>query len=275
VGAVPDHSGKDRAKIRGSTPFRITPCDGETTMTTMTIPVSESALPVPNVRRITTRQPWQWLSAGWNDLWRAPAASLAYGLLFVLMGYLLVSTVEGQFHSVLALTTGFLLVGPFLAMGLYDISRRLEAGEPVSLGQALTAWRGNVLPIALFGLVLGLLMIVWARLAAVLFAVLMGGRALSLEASAAQIFFTDSGLTFLLVFVGVGAVIAAAVFAISVVSIPMMLDRKTDFMIVLFTGLGLLTFYLGLALALPLIGHATWHAYRSLVEDSDLEPQPM
>jgi len=96
----------------------------------------------------------------------------------------------------------------------------------------------------------------------------------------------------------VGAIIAGAVFAISVVSIPMTLDRKTDFMtailtsvaavranpapmalwaalIVLFTGLGLLTFYLGLVLALPLIGHATWHAYRSLVEDSDLEPQPM
>ena len=265
---------------------------------TTTIPVSESALSIPNVRRITTRQPWQWLGAGWRDLWRAPAASLAYGLLFVLMGYLLVYTVEGQFQSVLALTTGFLLVGPFLAMGLYDISRRLEAGEPVSLGRALTAWRGNVLPIALFGVVVGLLMIVWSRVAVVLFAVLMGGRTLRLDASAAQFLFSGSGLTFVLVFTVVGVVIAAAVFAISVVSIPMMLDRKADFMtailtsiaavranpapmalwaalIMLFTGLGLLTFYLGLVLALPLIGHATWHAYRSLVEDSDLEPQPM
>jgi len=183
-------------------------------------------------------------------------------------------------------------------MGLYDISRRLEAGEPVSLGRALTAWRGNVLPIALFGVVVGLLMIVWSRLAIVLFAVLMGGRALSLDASAAQLFFSGSGLTFLLVFTVVGAIIAGAVFTISVVSIPMMLDRKTDFMtailtslaavranpapmalwaalIVLFTGLGLVTFYLGLAITLPLVGHATWHAYRSLVEDGELEPQPM
>ena len=101
-----------------------------------------------------------------------------------------------------------------------------------------------------------------------------------------------------LIFVLVGAIIAAAVFAISVVSIPMMLDRKTDFvtavltsltavranpgpmvlwaaLIVIFTGIGLLTFYLGLALALPLIGHATWHAYRDLVEDGDLEQQPL
>ncbi len=263
-------------------------------MTTMTIPISDSALSIPNVRRITTNQPWEWLAAGWKDLWRAPAASLGYGLLFVLMGYLLASTVEGQFHSVLALTTGFLLVGPFLALGLYDISRRLEAGEPVSLVQAVTAWRSNALSIALFGVVLGLVMIVWARLAAVLFAVLVGRGELTLEASAAQIFFSGSGLTFLLVFTAVGAILAGVVFAISVVSIPMMLDRKADFvtailtslaavranpapmalwaaLIVIFTGLGLLTFYLGLALALPLIGHATWHAYRSLVEDSNVE----
>ena len=272
--------------------------DGVSTMMTTTIPMSESVLPVPNVRRITTHQPWEWLAAGWKDLWRTPATSLPYGLLFVLMGYLLVYTVEGQFQSVLALTAGFLLVGPFLALGLYDISRRLEAGEPVSLGRVLTAWRSNLLSITLFGLVLGLLTVVWARLAAVLFAVLVGGQELSLEASAAPLFFTGSGLIFLLVFTGVGAIIAVAVFAISVVSLPLMLDRGTDFvtailtslavvranpapmalwaaLITLFTVLGLLVFYLGLAIALPLIGHATWHAYRDLVEDSDLEQQPM
>jgi uncharacterized membrane protein len=267
-------------------------------MTTTTIPVSESALPIPNVRRIALNQPWQWLGAGWNDLRRAPVASLTYGLLFVLMGYLLVATVEGQFTAVLALTTGFLLVGPFLAMGLYDISRRLEAGAPVSLGRALTAWRANILPIALFVVVVGLVMMVWARFAAVLFAVLVGGREFSVDVAAAQLFFSGSGLTFLLVFAGVGALVAAAVFALSAVSIPMLLDRRTDVLtailtsiaavranpapmalwaalIVTFTGLGLLTFYLGLVIALPLIGHATWHAYRSLVEDNDLEPQPL
>ena len=135
-------------------------------------------------------------------------------------------------------------------------------------------------------------------MSALLFAVIIGGRELTLDGSAAQLFFSGSGLTFLLVFLVVGAVIAAAVFTISVVSIPMMLDRKTDFitavltsitavranpwpmllwaaLIVIFTGIGLITFYLGLAIALPLIGHATWHAYRDLVEDDDLEQQPL
>ena len=263
-----------------------------------TIPVIESSLITPKVRLISMDQPWEWLGAGWKDLWRVPSASIVYGLLFVIMGYLMVYLVEGQFQYALAMTTGFLLAGPFLAMGLYDISRRLEAGESATLGHALTAWRHNALPIFLFGVVIGLLMIIWARLSAALFGVIVGGRDLSLDSSAAQIFFSGSGLTFLLVFTVVGAVIAAAVFAISVVSIPMMLDRKTDFitailtsltavranpapmalwamLIVIFTGIGLVTFYLGLAIALPLIGHATWHAYRSLVEDSDLEQQPL
>lgn len=262
------------------------------------IPVIESSLTTPRVRVISIDHPWEWLGAGWKDLWRTPVASIAYGLIFVIMGYFLVYLVEARFQYVLALTTGFLLAGPFLAMGLYDLSRRLEAGEPATLGHALTAWKHNLMPILLFGILIGLLMIVWARLSAVLFGVIIGGRALTLDTSASQLFFSGSGLTFLLVFVAVGAVIAAAVFTISVVSIPMMLDRKTDFMtavltsitavrvnpvpmllwailIVIFTGIGLITFYLGLAIALPLIGHATWHAYRDLVEGGGLDQQPL
>lgn len=263
-----------------------------------TVPVIESALLTPRVRRISSDRPWEWLGAGWKDLWRVPSASIPYGLLFTVMGYLLVYLVDARFQYALAMTTGFLLVGPFLSMGLYDISRRLEAGEPATLGHALIAWQHNVLPICLLGILLGLLMIVWARLAAMLFAVMVGGRNLTLESSVAELFFSGSGLTFLAVFMVVGGLIAAAVFTLSVVSIPMLLDRKTDFvtailtsitavrvnpvpmalwaaLIAIFTGIGLITFYLGLAIALPLIGHASWHAYRELVDDSELEQQPL
>ena len=263
------------------------------------IPVIESSLTTPKVRVVSMDQPWEWLGAGWKDLWRAPAASISYGLLFVIMGYLVIYTAEARFQYVLALTTGFLLVGPFLSMGLYDISRRLEAGEPATFEHALTAWRRNAPSILLFGLLVGLFMIVWVRLSAVLFGVAVGGGGdLTLEATAASLFFSGSGLAFLAIFALVGAVIAAIVFSISVVSIPMLLDRKIDFitavltslsavranptpmalwaaLIAIFTGIGLVTFYLGLIITLPLIGHATWHAYRDLVEDGDIEQQPL
>ena len=265
---------------------------------TDTIRVVESSLITPKVRIIATDRPWEWLGAGSKDLWQAPAASIPYGLIFMIMGYILVYLVEAQFHYALALTTGFLLAGPFLAMGLYDISRRLQMGEPATLGHALTAWRHNTMPILLFGIAIGLLMIVWARLSAVLFGLIITGQNMTLSSAVSQIFFSGSGLTFLLVFIGVGAVIAAVVFAISVVAIPMMLDRKVDFitavltsltavranpgpmalwaaLIVVFTGIGLISFYIGLVIALPLIGHATWHAYQELVDDSSIEQQPV
>ena len=264
---------------------------------TDTIRVVESSLITPKVRIIATDRPWEWLGAGWKDLWQAPAASIPYGLIFMIMGYILVYLVEAQFHYALALTTGFLLAGPFLAMGLYDISRRLQMGEPATLVHALTAWRHNTMPILLFGIAIGLLMIIWARLSAVLFGLIVTGQNMTLSSAVSQIFFSGSGLTFLLVFIGVGAVIAAVVFAISVVAIPMMLDRKVDFitavltsltavranpgpmalwaaLIVVFTGIGLISFYIGLVIALPLIGHATWHAYQELVDDSAIEQQP-
>jgi uncharacterized membrane protein len=264
----------------------------------VSIPVVESSLTTPRVRIVAMDRPWEWLGAGWKDLARAPGTSISYGLLFVVMGYLLVYLIEFRFQYALALTTGFLLAGPFLSMGLYDISRRLEAGQPATLFHALLAWQRNLLPILMFGGLIGLLMIVWARLSAVLFGVIIGGRTLTLDGTVTQLFFSGSGLTFVIVFLLVGAVIAGAVFAISVVSIPMMLDRKTDFitavltsvtavrvnpgpmllwaaLIAIFTGIGLITFYVGLAVALPLIGHASWHAYRDVADCDMLEQNPI
>ncbi len=84
------------------------------------VPVIESSLTTPRVRIVSTDQPWEWLGAGWKDLCRTPLASISYGLIFVVLGYWMVYMVEARFQYVLALTTGFLLVGPFLAMGLYD-----------------------------------------------------------------------------------------------------------------------------------------------------------
>ena len=99
------------------------------------IPVREGSLTSPRVRRITSEAPWHWLEAGWRDMLKTPLASLFYGLVFVIMGYYLTNMVAEHFHLALALTAGFLLVGPFLAMGLYDLSHCLEQGKPATLGR--------------------------------------------------------------------------------------------------------------------------------------------
>lgn len=254
------------------------------------IPVIEGSLNSPRVRIISADRPWQWLAAGWRNTLLTPLASGFYGALFVVMGYYLTYMVAGKFHMALALGTGFLLVGPFLATGLYALSRSLEQGQPAELFTSFIAWRANLIGILLFGIAVGLVMIVWARLSAVLFALIFLDSATpSVDSSAANIFFSGDGLRFLFVFATVGAILASVVFAISVVSIPMLLDRNVDVitavvtsitavrvnpgpmalwagLIVIFTGVGLATFYLGLALTVPLIGHATWYAYRDLVE---------
>jgi uncharacterized membrane protein len=252
-------------------------------------PVIKSDLNSPRVRVITMDHPWMWVMAGWRDLRKTPLASIVYGGIFVIMGYYLTSMVSGMFHMALALGAGFLLVGPFLAMGLYDLSKRLEEGLPATLSHALTAWRSNTAAVLLFGLAIGLIMIVWVRLSALIFAVVFSDESTRVAGSTSALFFSGEGLAFLIVFITVGAVLAGLVFAISVVAIPMLLDRRVDVitaimtsvtavrlnpgpmllwavLIVVFTGAGLATFLLGLAITLPLIGHATWHAYKDVVE---------
>lgn len=252
------------------------------------VPVIQGTLLTPRVNVVSMDEPWEWLSAGWRDTYRTPGTSLVYGAMFSVMGYLLVAMVGHQFHLSLALASGFLLVGPFLVMGIYDLSMRLERGEPPSLFHALTAWKVNLMPTMLFGILLGILMVVWARLSAVLFALVVGTEVLSVGGTVESLFFTGSGFVFLMVFTTVGGVLATAVFTVSVVSIPMMLDRKCDVitavltsvkavtvnpgpmllwagLIVVLTGAGMVTFFLGLAVTLPIIGHATWHAYRAVV----------
>ena len=245
---------------------------------------------VLTLEKVPLDRPWTWLAKGFADMRRTPAISFGYGFLFAAAGYLLTAGLWalGWLHLTLPLAAGFMIVGPLFAVGLYEISRRLQTGEPVSFGVAFAAWRRNGGQIGLMGIALLLLMFAWLRLAAMIFMLFFGLEPPSLDQLVQQTVLSPEALPFLVTGSLVGAVLALFAFAISVMSIPLLLDRPEanvvtaiatsveavrtspaalllwGALIVLFVGAGIATFLLGLIITLPLIGHASWHAYRDL-----------
>lgn len=253
--------------------------------------------PSPRIRRVPIDRPWTWLAAGWRDILEAPRLSLGIGVLVAAISVLVsvVTLSSGYVYLLLPLTAGFFFVAPLLAVGVYEISRRNAAGESTTLQEALLAVQRNGSQIALMGLVLMLFHLAWIRIATLLFALFFEDGTTSLERLVDLLLFSPVSLPFLFVGAVIGAVLAATVFAISAVSIPMLLDRDTNVftaiatswtavqtnwpamalwaaLIVIFIVLGFVTFFLGLAVVLPLIGHATWHAYKDLVVQPDAVP---
>lgn len=244
--------------------------------------------PFPTVRDVKMFAPLGWLGLAWRDMKACPIPSLFYGFCFAGMGLLITFVFEHAYEYTSGLTSGFLLLGPFLAMGLYEVSRRRELGQSCALGPTLTVWRRNIGNLGLFAVVLGVVFLVWARASLVVFALFYTEELPNLSGFLEQVLRFENA-EFLLVYLGVGLLFAFIVFAASVVSIPLMLDRNQDaitamlasaialfrnpasmtvwaLIIVSFTVLGFLTFHIGLAVFMPLIGHASWHAYRDIIE---------
>ncbi len=258
----------------------------------VTSAVSRAAGATPRVRQVALEQPWSWLAAGWHDIWRAPHVSLTYGAIFTAIS---LSLTAGLFAASLEyllppLAAGFMLVGPMLAVGLYETSRRLEAGEPVTLASALFVATRSPTQIAFLGVVLALALLAWMRIASLLFALFFGTLDFPpLEQVLPLLFFSWEGLGLLIVGSIVGGIIAAGVFTVSVISVPLLMMRDIDaitamlvsvravrrnfpvlalwaWLIAVLTGFGLIPGFLGLIVTFPLVGHATWHACRDLVE---------
>lgn len=252
-----------------------------------TPPDDEAASLVPEVRHVGALAPFAWLAAGWGDFRRRPLPSLFYGVCFAVGGWCLVFTFRQAYEYVSALVTGFFLVGPFLATGLYVLSRQREQGEPVLLRPSLVAWRPNASAIGIFAVVLAIVLLVWARASLIVFALFYTGEMPSVHGFLTQLVSVDN-LEFLVAYFCVGGFFALLVFAISVVSLPMMLDRGTDGIVAVLTslkafganvpamivwgllisalvGAGFALALVGLVVAVPIVGHATWHAYRALV----------
>jgi uncharacterized membrane protein len=243
----------------------------------------------PQVRIVAALQPIAWLRRGWRDLLCARNASLAFGALVAAFGVGLLALAWGATYLVPALIGGFLLVAPFGAIVFYALSRQIERGEAVDGAAALFAWRRNAGQIALWGLALTLTLILWERLAAIIFALSYGGHVADLATLVRDILFSGRYAQLLIAYVGIGGLLAFAVFALGVVTAPLLLDRNLDvvtaavtslrcclrnpgaallwaFLIAALTALGFATLMLGLGVIFPWLGHASWHAYRDLVE---------
>ncbi len=245
----------------------------------------------PHVKTITLDAPWRWLSQAAQDIKRAPMISLPYGLAFALISVLLALSLL-RFEAsamVVILGPGFLLVAPLFAIGLYEASRQLEKGKmPYSL---FRLFRNIAAPsqVLFMGVVLMIAFLAWIRIATLLFALFVHGQYGMLSDFIRFILEDPNGLALVIIGTLIGGAIAFVIFALSAISLPLLLARDIDavtamltsleavrknpgpmilwaWIIAILTLLGIVTFFAGMVFMFPLVGHATWHAYRDLVE---------
>jgi uncharacterized membrane protein len=249
--------------------------------------------PPIHVRKVLPDAHWTWLSQGWSDFRRAWMVTLPAGVAVSIASMIIVFAMwrMGLVAFIPAACGGFAILGPLLAIGIYEVSRRLDAGEDVEASGLLLVHSEAPGQVAMIGFALMFLLLVWARLATLIYALAAGlGRAMPGEDFIRFALQTPAGLAMLTVGTLVGAGIAFAAFAIAAVSIPLCHRRKVDamtamviscvavsrnpgamlawaFNIALLVALSLVTGFLALAIVFPWLGHATWRAYRALIDD--------
>lgn len=232
---------------------------------------------------ISFRSPFNWLKLGWQDIKAAPGPSLTYGTLMLVFSYIIsfIALEFGSFYMLMSLLSGFIFLGPILAIGLYSISCQIQIGLKPVLGYCIREGKRHLSNEAFFAILLLIVLLVWARATSII-----------------HVFFPmesdpnwDDLILFLIIIGGVGTIFAAFIFCLSAFSLPMIMDRKVDmitaaissfnavlnnkavmllwaFLIVLSVAISLITGLLGLVIMLPLIGHATWHGYQETIDAS-------
>ena len=246
-------------------------------------PVGPQADMVP----LSFADPLRWLQLGARDMTASMGIATFYGMCFWAMGLTLGAVFQYKPEYTMSMASGCLLVGPFLAMGLYEVSRRREQGITPDLASSLTCWDKHIRSMAMLVLVLTVLELLWGRASLVVFAVFFN-TGMPSTTGVIQAIFRPENWDFVAVYLAVGAVFAALVFSTAVVSIPMILDRDTDavsaaitsirvvlsntavmvlwgLLITALVVLALWPWGIGLLLVGPLLGHASWHAYRGAV----------
>ncbi len=253
---------------------------------TETSPDAPAASPLPEIGRLTLAELRAVLVQGLSDFRRAPQFGLFFSAVYVLGGFLMVWLGAGHVTWTLATSLGFPLAAPFAAVGLYEVSRRLETGEPLDWGGVLgVVWAERGRQIPWMGAIIVIYFLFWTFLAHMIFALFMGLTTLTNISESWDVFLTPTGLTMIAVEIVVGGALAFLLFSLTVVSLPLLLEKEVDFvsamilsfrtvqqnlgvmlvwafLIAVLTLLALLPWFLGLMVVLPVLGHATWHLYR-------------
>ena len=245
----------------------------------------------PMILRITADDVYAALRQGWGDFRAAPRFGLFFGGVYAALGILILLSlwVVGRSFWIVPLAFAFPLIGPFAAIGLYEVSRRREAGEPLDWAEVLgVVWsqRNGQIPSMAFIVLAGFLL--WMWVASMLVILFLGRMSGAVYSNLDQILSSGNGVTLLVVGALAGAGIAFLLFALTVVSLPMLLDREVDYVTAMVTSfqavtenlqpmlhwawivaatlfVAMLPVFLGLVVALPVLGHATWHLYRRVI----------
>lgn len=253
----------------------------------------ETPFRLPDVAKVTMGAPLRWLQLGWQDFQRAALPCMIYGILLAAISAMIAWALvfSGAFAWVFVLAGGFLLIAPVLAMGFYEAARLLESETQPNLTDMILVRGALRLDLAYLGFALLMIYLFWTRLAQIVYALSTSQLHKTPQAFLEFMLTTPDGLVMSLVGTAIGGVIAFLAFSLIVISAPMLLDRKTDvfiatitsfravtknpgpmliwaLMIAALTTIGIVTAFFGLILVFPLIGLASWHAYRDLVPTS-------
>ena len=244
--------------------------------------------PQLTVRKVDSEASMRWLNAGIKDFKASPGASIAYGMIYVVLGLILAWLSWTNPLFITSLAAGFLIIGPIVAVGFYCMSRTLEQGNKPHFSQGLDGLRFNGVSLINFAMVLGVLMGAWALISAVTVALFFNNITIT-DNVLDTLMGHEQIVPFLFAWLLGGALIAVIAFSISVISVPLITDKKVDFVTAMITSvkavmvnpgvmfswafilatlmfLGFIFGFVGLAITLPIAGHASWHAYRDLIE---------
>ncbi len=248
--------------------------------------IPDAPSPLPEIGEVRIVELLTALRRGAADFREAPAFGIFFALFYVAVGLGLTLAGAGSFVWTLVLALGFPLVAPFAAVGLYDVSRRIEAGTPLVWSEILgVVVRERSRQIPWIGAILVIVFLFWSFLAHMIFALFMGLSVMTNVTSSYEVFLTANGLTMIAVEIVIGGAAAFLVFSITVVSLPLLLEKEVDFVTAMLLSIrtvarnlpvmllwaaiiagmlfvGMLPYFLGLFVVLPILGHATWHLYR-------------